>query len=1516
MFTEAKMKKFALLVLIGILTAFSLCSCFGGGGGGGDLPKEAENLIYNATSELYVIIDPALGSELTSELLSELSGYRTEPVNYAAVDSEVHTHEIVIGNTDRAISKTAISRLERVTKDSAEEIAFLIYSDGSSVAVVWEESAEDEDNIIPYLAINKLVDSFISEELILKSGVAADDSVDLIEDHYRVIDQEYRDKAWAAFLSVYGSELTSSFKQLYTLASPESVVWLANLYDPDICVCVDLYGEDKCSGTKYCGTGGFYFSNSGRDNRGYLPDAESTGQAIGLLQILGLAYQRNNDSYFGVLTEDMRQKIGDYIYALEEPNGYFYHPQWSKELVDGLSSRRSRDLSHCVGILQSLGRVPKYTTANGVAGEDSVRASALGLTERLGSGSAIAASAVMLAADSYDPNLQDLSSFRAYLSSLDIKNQSYPVGNTLTAMTGQIQERDRQIGTASDPTPLMDYLIEWLNLNQNPETGTWDYKKPGESGYGAYNGVNGLLKISGIYKAHGVLMPYSREAANSAMAAISDPTPINAVVDIYNAWYTLGNVIKNVRTCGGESGESLAEEIVSELRVDAAETIITTREKLADFIRDDGSASYYKDKSCPVSQGAPVAVSGPVEGDVNATTIAVGQVISLVADALNLSRIHIFGEAERAIFRRTVNNLGSVTKKEEPIPEPFDFENDEIGAAPEGVTLTLGGGSATVKENASGGKMLSLVSHSGSGDTVQFTVGNRSSTGEVFVFEGDFLVNSATGNYSIQLTMGQAYMLTLRVINDELQIWESSSSTGANALEEFLGITPTAGDWFSLRVEYYLGDHDNVRVKVYADTDKTDGEGMKLCAVSDNYYDQNGIKLYHGKGTPSASYDYVRLLAMSATELDMCLDNINCYKTAIKYEKPTANDDPYLNIDPADTDRRVYTFDGSETEAELILSEYARREGGRLLLGSDASVSAPINVRGAGAKCAYISLTASLSQSPRNGATVITASDGGKPVLDILLLSDGEGYATVVPRGAVMGEAIGGVRLPVNEDFKLELEYFHDEDVVIAYINGELAGAASYLYSGGIKSRVDSFTVSCEAGASVSIDDLVCEMKVMSYEDAVAPKVPTRVHEFDRADEDVKLSGSATLSTYGGDGVARIDSSKGVGSITVKANLRSAVVNEAILSLSLEFLSSSGNGETHTIDVVNSEGEAILRFALAYNDGAIELYEVGKSGKMKTPIYIFREKSNITLGFEVFAAERTVYILDDGKRVGKSGVFIGEELREDGIFAASVTSAGVASTLLADSFRFETLYGIFEDVAVNSGVNSSEDISEGLNFESSSSGNIPSSVKNAILGQDSALGVYNLYNGVTDGYSNVLGFTTVAGINDRVSFVKTSDDGYSATAFEADIMLELNSSGYSYQIFFTDQSFTSHAYLIQLEYRNGAVTITDNSSSNNSVGVNKPLYSGILGGEWFKLRVEYYWAADSQDMRIRVFINGTAVCVSDNYYGKENPTSAPKRSFDTVSFYALSACDGTIYLDNLSFLDFNGSCSDAVGQIK
>jgi hypothetical protein len=135
-----------------------------------------------------------------------------------------------------------------------------------------------------------------------------------------------------------------------------------------------------------------------------------------------------------------------------------------------------------------------------VKGEDAVRASAA-LSNRLVNDTVAAVSAVMRASgDSYDSNLRDLNSFKNYLSTLDItiEYNSYPIGKELTAMCSEIKARDKQIGTAEDPTPLMDCLVEWLNSKQNPLNGTWSYIEPDDPRYDPYIATNGLLKVSGV----------------------------------------------------------------------------------------------------------------------------------------------------------------------------------------------------------------------------------------------------------------------------------------------------------------------------------------------------------------------------------------------------------------------------------------------------------------------------------------------------------------------------------------------------------------------------------------------------------------------------------------------------------------------------------------------------------------------------------------------------------------------------------------------------------------------------------------------------------------------------------------------------------------------------------------------------------------------------------------------------------------------------------------------------------
>ena len=98
--------------------------------------------------------------------------------------------------------------------------------------------------------------------------------------------------------------MSNKWEQLERIASPEVVAalkklnayfdgrkiaeWAANLYDPEV--------------------GGFYYSNSARDNEGYAPDLESTCQILHLLTGNG-GYKSSDDA----LPDDIKQKIVDFV---------------------------------------------------------------------------------------------------------------------------------------------------------------------------------------------------------------------------------------------------------------------------------------------------------------------------------------------------------------------------------------------------------------------------------------------------------------------------------------------------------------------------------------------------------------------------------------------------------------------------------------------------------------------------------------------------------------------------------------------------------------------------------------------------------------------------------------------------------------------------------------------------------------------------------------------------------------------------------------------------------------------------------------------------------------------------------------------------------------------------------------------------------------------------------------------------------------------------------------------------
>ena len=132
-----------------------------------------------------------------------------------------------------------------------------------------------------------------------------------------------------------GAAVVAAFKEVYSMYTDMIPAWLAGLYDHK--------------------TGGFYYSNSARDNEPFLPDIESTNQALNLLMNSGMI------SSFEQLPKAMRDKMAEFVCSRLDPDdGYIYHPQWGKDIVD---SRRGRDLNWTVGILKQFGVEPKCKTA-------------------------------------------------------------------------------------------------------------------------------------------------------------------------------------------------------------------------------------------------------------------------------------------------------------------------------------------------------------------------------------------------------------------------------------------------------------------------------------------------------------------------------------------------------------------------------------------------------------------------------------------------------------------------------------------------------------------------------------------------------------------------------------------------------------------------------------------------------------------------------------------------------------------------------------------------------------------------------------------------------------------------------------------------------------------------------------------------------------------------------------------------------------------------------------------------
>ena len=392
----------------------------------------------------------------------------------------------------------------------------------------------------------------------------------------------------------YGSAGVEAALNLRSMYPRESMDWIASLWDGNI--------------------GAFYYATSARVTDGYLPDSESTMQAIGLLGTTGMIGE------YSELPEGMKRKLGNFALKLQDPDGYFYHPQWKEMMLanpERYNSRRGRDLGQCVWLVRTIaGMETRYPTAyeniKKFAREDAAADGAR-----------------------IPDHLRSKEAFIKYLDELDINTNSYPKGHRISSQADQIVAAG-----------LRDVCLEYMRSKQNPENGTWEPQVN-------YASINGVTKMGSAFFALGSPIPNATVAFRSALQVALSDEQGDGITNVYNPIGTMEQMLLDFKRMGMDNEYTEAQRLLLDRGV---ELMNTTAEKLRPFYKEGECAfSYCKAGSCPTSQAVPASLGLP-EGDVNAQSLAVGT-MRRVYDMLDLDAGKCFDRADGKEFFAAIGEL-------------------------------------------------------------------------------------------------------------------------------------------------------------------------------------------------------------------------------------------------------------------------------------------------------------------------------------------------------------------------------------------------------------------------------------------------------------------------------------------------------------------------------------------------------------------------------------------------------------------------------------------------------------------------------------------------------------------------------------------------------------------------------------------------------------------------------------------------------------------------------------------
>ena len=664
------MKKLFLIITVLVMTLLVSCNGTGNNGqqsGGGTSQGSydpSKPLIWNPETDVYLVSSAGVErDQIISDEFTELTGNILMPSSDANGKNE---HELVIGQSTRPISQAAYHLLDRnMTEDEDAEGYVVLVQDGS-VAVAYSSDA----------AYSAAMEAFYNNCCFPNYHA---DNGPVFWDFYSLSlrAEENRDKMYTegfakleAVLVEDGAKdaaaIVKELKNYYSLYSTEMLYWLADLYDPEL--------------------GAFYYSNTGRDNFGFLPDLESTAQVLQMLDRSGLfSVIGGIDGGSGSLPSFITEPMINWARSLQSSeDGYFYHPQWGTSIA---AARKGRDLDNAVAIFRITKAAPYYNDPSGrmkgtlgAYGENAVQP-AVALTSRLGQSAVKAVSAITPVALPGGPDkyLSSLEAWRDYVDNLNINDSgvSYGTGNTLVSQWSVIKSKGKAY---------TDYLINYLNEHMYPDIGLWEYQN--ENDYDnedkvGYNGVNGLMKICVLYSSLGYAVPNAYNALQSVVKVGLYPNidpKDETMCYAFNVWTCLGSMINNVKAHDPDNYPAAKQLLVDNM----AGLLSSSYDLNHTHLMDDGSFSYYERRDMNVSQSAPVGCARGPESDVNSAMLGTSSITGAMFGVLKavfdgVEYVPIWGPDDYYVFMGELEKAGKVYKNEIPQAEVIDF-NDYVEA--------------------------------------------------------------------------------------------------------------------------------------------------------------------------------------------------------------------------------------------------------------------------------------------------------------------------------------------------------------------------------------------------------------------------------------------------------------------------------------------------------------------------------------------------------------------------------------------------------------------------------------------------------------------------------------------------------------------------------------------------------------------------------------------------------------------------------------------------------------------